>query len=804
MAIFNPERKLLLVNSQEIAEDKNYLTPLVPKADFPFWQAVAKAKEPIVEDYIFWSDLAGNKRVTQQGDIERALESMQEVFDWAKKRHVGRAGQGLTYRIHVPDGMAAEAKESFLVQFEKAASGILRVPFTVDDKNPEVFTAGTNLENDQASAEDFLGFRSLARSLGAFVKHRATGLPLSIAIDGPWGTGKSSLMLMLQDDLDGGAARDTAASRPSLWSEARQATLLFYYTLEPFFVVLGVALIGLSFSVWQGFLSLGLPESNQTRVPGFMFLGAITYLGLSTTAWWRRRAGNQMRLAKGAPRAFDTVFINAWRHGHGTRLKAAIMKRIINQLIAKRGVRFFLKLQLARFNRMSYMGTVFRAGIMNGIFLITLFMVGIVLLFSEGNVRVAVWFLGDVDMPRDFIGGLVAVISIALKFGKRADVAKMKDFLTSPDYEKLAGPDDEIEEDFERILDLLKEEGRALAIFIDDLDRCSPETVHQVVEALNVFFGKQNSECLFILGMHKELVAVSLEVAYKDMAEKLEGNPLLKAQLPYGRRFLEKIVQFVVPVPTPRKHDIELYVKQLTIGTVANNTAALAETKFKLDQLEIPGFVAEIDLWFSKKLHNFKAWRIGDFGKDAAETSTEVEEKISSLPSDQQEEFKKAIAALEQEEERLKEAAAFKPTDTDVLDIFAEIRPALRSNPRQYKRFFNHFRFNRFVSEALGDLPLETAKRNDAIIAAIALEYPLLYRWAFENLEVGLQERRIEAALVKVKSHCVCSKGGVEEKLPENAGDELRILHTYQYDFALKSLIDAIDPDTELTAQAAE
>lgn len=54
---------------------------------------------------------------------------------------------------------------------------------------------------------DRLGFDQVARSISRFLQNVATEPPLTLALTGPWGTGKSSLMKLLQADLDRGGLR---------------------------------------------------------------------------------------------------------------------------------------------------------------------------------------------------------------------------------------------------------------------------------------------------------------------------------------------------------------------------------------------------------------------------------------------------------------------------------------------------------------------------------------------------------------------------------------------------------------------
>ena len=48
---------------------------------------------------------------------------------------------------------------------------------------------------------DPLGYGKIARTLSNFIRNRNTTPPLTIAVTGRWGSGKSSLMNLLQHDL---------------------------------------------------------------------------------------------------------------------------------------------------------------------------------------------------------------------------------------------------------------------------------------------------------------------------------------------------------------------------------------------------------------------------------------------------------------------------------------------------------------------------------------------------------------------------------------------------------------------------
>ncbi|GAB2887928.1 KAP family P-loop NTPase fold protein [Streptomyces mayteni] len=95
------------------------------------------------------------------------------------------------------------------------------------------------------------------------------------------------------------------------------------------------------------------------------------------------------------------------------------------------------------------------------------------------------------------------------------------------------------EQDFaEAVGEFVGDDGR-LVVFIDDLDRCAPETAVTVLESLKLFTG--DSRCVFVLAMDYDLLSA---VAARKFGERAPAD---------GAAYLEKIVQ--LPFFLPEVHD---------------------------------------------------------------------------------------------------------------------------------------------------------------------------------------------------------------------------------------------------------
>jgi hypothetical protein len=94
----------------------------------------------------------------------------------------------------------------------------------------------------------------------------------------------------------------------------------------------------------------------------------------------------------------------------------------------------------------------------------------------------------------------------------------------------------QFERDFAEVVNELIED-KPLAIFIDDLDRCRPETALSVLEALRIFTG--DAHCLFV-------IAIDHEALIDAAARHFDGDHVR------GRRYLEKLVHFSYHLPRIR------------------------------------------------------------------------------------------------------------------------------------------------------------------------------------------------------------------------------------------------------------
>ncbi len=106
--------------------------------------------------------------------------------------------------------------------------------------------------------------------------------------------------------------------------------------------------------------------------------------------------------------------------------------------------------------------------------------------------------------------------------------------------------------EFENILKETKI--KHLVVFIDELDRCSPETILDIIEAMRLFlFAKGTS---FVIGADQRLIEYAIKTKYKEVV----GN-----NLDIGREYMEKVIQYPVNIPALDENEVEQYISCLLL-----------------------------------------------------------------------------------------------------------------------------------------------------------------------------------------------------------------------------------------------
>jgi hypothetical protein len=219
--------------------------------------------------------------------------------------------------------------------------------------------------------------------------------------------------------------------------------------------------------------------------------------------------------------------------------------------------------------------------------------------------------------------------------------------------------------DIQLTIESIPEKYRPMVLFIDDLDRCFPDRVSSVVEAMNLFLGGGFlSDCVFVIGMDVEMVAAALKKSYSQL---IDTGQNYSSSTDIGSLFLEKFVQLPFAIPPLEEADMANYVNNLFLR---DNLQERNPTKIEEAAKEIRSNDELISPVTEKYNLN------DDKGKAYLQNQKEQNQTLETLNA--------MIDKYTEEDPEIQEM------------ISREVKQFL-DNPRDVKRLMNVFRFQYFI-----------------------------------------------------------------------------------------------------------
>jgi len=292
-------------------------------------------------------------------------------------------------------------------------------------------------------------------------------------------------------------------------------------------------------------------------------------LTVAITGTWGSGKSSLMNLVRGhlVEAGWRPVWFNAWHHQKEESLLAALLQTIRMQAVPKfwnrGGPSFYARLFGIRLMQHRapvialLMLVAFSAGFVIGFPLLVEtaqkhdLSATLVDFFPPGAAKVLLLLLSAGSILYSLTKALSAFgVQPAELLSQMSTGAKIKDLKAQTSFrERFAS-------EFEEVTDALNPK-RSMLIFIDDLDRCRPENVVDVLEAVNFLIS--SGDCFVILGMARDKVEPAVGLAFERMAAEMDtpegsehASPEQTARArrqDLARQYLDKLINIEVPVP---------------------------------------------------------------------------------------------------------------------------------------------------------------------------------------------------------------------------------------------------------------
>ncbi len=169
-------------------------------------------------------------------------------------------------------------------------------------------------------------------------------------------------------------------------------------------------------------------------------------------------------------------------------------------------------------------------------------------------------------LPSELFRG--PLLSGALADADSATRAALRD----PLYDAKSGYLYLLQHDVRRVLRDVEGAGRELTIFIDDLDRCGSGATAEVIEAINLFLSESFPRTRFVIGLDPVIVTAHIDESYSKTV--LPDARLNTDDPSPGWTFLRKIIQLPVVLPHVSSDGIDRLL-QAMLGDIRNDEVPL-------------------------------------------------------------------------------------------------------------------------------------------------------------------------------------------------------------------------------------
>jgi hypothetical protein len=557
----------------------------------------------------------------------------------------------------------------------------------------------SHILSDTSTIDDKLDYLVYSYAIARFITDDNTEPPVSISIQAPWGGGKTSLMKMIRNELDKDAEKKYDEN----------------YNIDGNLTV--------TLSQLRKLLKKHDAEKKKLEIPQF------------------ENAGFSVK-----PRV--TIWFNPWKYESTEQMWAGLADSIVRgvaiRMTETERLWFLLQLNLkfegAR-DVLDWISRRIRSYLWKQIYpwLWAAIVPAGASIFLLAINYIALGISGLVGSAA--LGSIPSFLKVTSLENKPPDLS-LGNYVKLPDYSKSLGYIHNTLQQLQIVFGTIPKTFLPMVIFVDDLDRCSPNRVAEVMEGINLFLSGELKNCIFVIGMDAEIVSAALEAEHSTIISKL---PKYSTHTPIGWRFMDKFVQLPIVIPRSIQSDVTKYIDSLLQRSEDKDQIQLSdnsedeksksqvshEAPSKHRTIHLPKFNVGKYL-LSKANKSDIQTRQNEIKQDGgieAENSRS-EKELANYPAEQRLIILKAAHMIDQSSELEKETREVRDS---VLKFSA--------NPREIKRFVNMLRFQTFLLDAMlaANKPDKRHPPSHEQLRRwihLSLKWPAVIRWLYWSPDI--------------------------------------------------------------------
>lgn len=398
---------------------------------------------------------------------------------------------------------------------------------------PDVWMLADRPLTDRFEEQDKFQFKDYADALAAVLDHRKTDTPFTMAINAPWGAGKTTLANMIANRL---------RQRPRDRGEAPHIICWFNAWMHDDAPNLATAFISEISRIADGHrrplsrllypLPSALLSAAARRRRRLAMGGIVVTLTILATAWFVEHLAHVDER-----RAFDASRTETFQ------ATETILRDAANTVTGRSESQTFPR------SRPAVPATT-EPG-------------------ADVPDAVLDWLQSRVVLLGAFLTALAGLAGVAGLLTKLVTSTSLAGFIQAPDKAAETGGIQAAQEQVERLIRQATWRGNRFVVFVDDIERCREARSIDVLDAVNQLMN--HTGVVIVLLGDMSSVAAAAQLKYKDLAEIFApsaGVAVTGAERnreAFGRLYLEKIVQFQFDLPIPPRSRIQEYMGQLAM-----------------------------------------------------------------------------------------------------------------------------------------------------------------------------------------------------------------------------------------------